>query len=95
MLAGGIKAGDPEVLVDNHQAAAHMEGSRGNALALFKQTELGCATADVDDHVAHGFVNGQVGADSGGHGLFDQLCIGRAGTAGGVGDGATLDLGDG
>ena len=35
VLAGRIQARDLEILVDHHEAAANVEGSRCNALALF------------------------------------------------------------
>ncbi len=37
---------------------------------------------------------GRPGADSGGHGLFDEVALAGAGVEGGVVDGALLDLGD-
>ena len=52
------------------------------------------AAADVDDHVADGLVDRQPGADGRGHRLLEQLRVGRAGPAGGLGDGPALDLGD-
>ena len=55
---------------------------------------LARATADVDDHVADRLVDRQVGADRSRHRLLDEVGVGGAGAAGGVGDGATLDLGD-
>ena len=42
-----------------------------------------------------GSLIGQAGADGGGHGLLDELGLGGAGAAGGLGDGPPLDLGDG
>jgi len=52
------------------------------------------APADGDDNVADGLVDRQVGADRGSHRLLDQVGVGSAGPTGGVGDGASLDLGD-
>ena len=79
--------------VDVERADPH--GLQGDDATEADDGRLGRTATDVDDHVADGLVDGQVGADRGGHRLLDQLGIGGTGTAGGVGDGATLDLGDG
>ena len=78
--------------VDVEAADAH--GLEGDDAAEADDRRLAGAAADVDDHVADRFVDRQVGADGCGHRLLDQLRVGGAGPAGGVGDGAALDLGD-
>ena len=45
--------------------------------------------------LADRLVDGQSGADGRGHRLLDELALGGAGPAGGLGDGAALDVGDG
>src|SRR4051812_44819543 len=69
-------------------------GSGGAAPQDLDPRLFACPTADVDDHVADRLVDRQVGADRGGHRLFDQLSIGRTRPSSGVGDGPALDFGD-
>ena len=56
--------------------------------------DLGRAAADVDDHVAGGLVDGQPGADRGGHRLLDDVDPAGAGLVAGLLDRALLDRGD-
>ena len=56
--------------------------------------DLGGASADVHDHRSGGLIDGESGAEGGGHGLFDDESLIRSGVASGLDDGALFDLGD-
>ena len=56
--------------------------------------DLGGTAADVNDHGTGGLLDGQVGADGGGHGLLDQISLTSAGLDRGLKDGALLDRRD-
>ena len=75
--------------------AANANCFERNDAAKADDRRLAGSAANVDDHVANRFVDRKVGADCGSHGLFDELCIGCACTAGRIGDCSALDLGDG
>ena len=74
--------------------AADTHGLEGDDTTQADDRGLAGATADVDHHVADRLVDRKVGTDGRGHRLLDQLGIGGTGSPGGVGDGATLNLGD-
>ena len=56
--------------------------------------DVGRAAADVDDHRRPGLLDGQSGADRGGHRLLDDVDPPGARAQGGVLEGAALDAGD-
>ena len=66
----------------------------GDDAAQGDHGDLGGAAADVDDHVAGGLVDGQPGADRGGHRLLDDVDPAGAGLVAGLLDRALLDGGD-
>ena len=70
------------------------DGLRDDDAAHSDNSDLGGTATDVDDHGAGGFLDGQVGADSGGHGLFDQIGLAGAGLDRGLKDGTLLDRRD-
>jgi hypothetical protein len=83
-LDGGVDVEGP----DPHRLEGHHAAQRD-------ERRLGGATADVDDHVADRLVDRQIGPDGRGHGLLDELGVGRAGPPGRLGDRPALDGGDG
>jgi hypothetical protein len=101
LLGGALADGDavlaPHVVLDRRVDVERADAHRFERHDATEADDRGLAraAADVDDHVADRLVDGQVGADGGRHRLFDQVGVGGAGTPGGVGDGAPLDLGDG
>ena len=74
--------------------AGNTDGLRDDDATHSDNGDLGGTAADVDDHGAGGFLDGQVGADSGGHGLFDQVGLAGAGLDRGLKDGTLLDRRD-
>ena len=56
--------------------------------------DVGGAAADIDDHVAGGFGDGQAGADGRHHRLFDQVDFAGLGAIGRIDDGALFHLRD-
>ena len=70
------------------------DGLRHDDTAHGDNGDLGGATADIDDHGAGGLLDGQVGADGGGHGLLDQVCLAGAGLNRSLKNGALLDRRD-
>ena len=66
----------------------------GDDAAERDDRDLGGAAADVDDHVAGRLVDGQPGADRGGHRLLDDVDPAGAGLVAGLLDRALLDGGD-
>ena len=77
-----------------HLIAGHTHGTRIDDAAQRDDCDVGGAAADVDDHVAAGFGDGQTGADRGDHGLLDEVNFTRLGAIGGVHDRALFDLRD-
>src|SRR5689334_4695550 len=55
--------------------------------------DLGCAAADVDDHVPSRLADREAGADRSRHRLLDQVGLPRAGAEGRLLDGTALDTG--
>jgi hypothetical protein len=74
------------VATDAHAALVDHAAQRDHA-------DLGGAAADVHDHGAAGFADGQAGANRGRHRLFDQINLGGASAQRRFTDRAPLDLG--
>ena len=70
------------------------DGLRDDDAAHSDNSDLGGTATDVDDHGAGGFLDGQVGADSGGHRLFDQIGLAGTGLDRGLKDSSLLDRRD-
>ena len=75
--------------------ASDTDGFERNDATEADDRRFAGASTDVDDHVADGFIDRQLGADRRGHGLLDQLGIGGTRATGRIGDCTTLDFGDG
>ena len=74
--------------------AGNTNGLRDDDAAHSDNSDLGGTATDVDDHGTGGFLDGQVGADSGSHGLLDQVGLASTGLDRGLKDGALLDRRD-
>ena len=74
--------------------AGNTDGLRDDDAAHSNNGNLGGTAADVDDHGAGGFLDGQIGADSGGHGLLDQVGLASASLDRGLKDSTLLDRRD-
>jgi hypothetical protein len=78
-----------------HAVAGHTHGLAGDHAEHRDDRRLRAPPADVDDHVAAGRVDRQIGADGRGDRLGHELRrMAAAGLLGGVADGALLDAGD-
>ena len=75
--------------------AAAADGPLGHHPAERDHRRLGGAAAHVDHHRADRLVDGEAGADGGGHRLLDEVGGRRAGVAGRLPHGPALDPGDG
>ena len=100
-LLGGALADEQVVLAlqvgDDglvHLVSGHADGARVDDAGERDDGDIGGAAADVDDHVAAGFGDGQACADGGDHGLLDEMNFGGLGAVGGVHDGALFNLRD-
>ena len=74
--------------------AGNTNGLRDDDAAHSDNGNLGGTATDVDDHGTGRFLNGQVGADSGGHRLFDQIGLAGTGLDRSLKDSALLDRRD-
>ena len=70
------------------------DGLRDDDAAHSDNGDLGSTATDVDDHGAGGLLDGQVGADSGSHGLLDQVGLASTGLDRGLKDSTLLDRRD-
>ena len=76
-----------------HFIAGHADGAFDDDAAHGEDGHFGGAAADIDDHAAPRFDDGQTGADGRGHRFFDEIGFARAGGDGGVVDGPFFHFG--
>ena len=77
-----------------HLVAAHAHGAGVHDAGQGDDGHFRGAAADVHHHVGGRLLDGEVGADGRGHGLFDEIDLTGAGAEGGFLHGALFHLGD-
>ena len=74
--------------------ASHAHAAAEDDAGERNERDFRRAAADVDDHVAGGFLDRKADADGRGHGFLDEVNLARAGVSGGIFDRAFFHFGD-